>query len=217
MRSLLIFILALFIANATFSQQPTVDEIILPRYVQGLENTPSAKVPYVCRLTIKGLDAGKTYGYYSRFVTDRDPNNTSIGVGLPILVKPGGFKRVTSVTVNPKNANAGTFIADALGTYTGWFAAETVDNAIFKPGSTVYFRVLLNNGGTGITPALRPTAQSPITVISFGSAPTDGSGIYSTPVTGATAKNFVFLYDNQARPVSGSFVEDDGAEDANTV
>src|SRR5689334_6263157 len=127
MRSFLIFIIAILFVNVSFSQQPTVDEIILPRYVQGLKITPLAKVPYVCRLTIRGLDANKTYGYYSRFVSDPDPNNTSIGVGWPILIKPGGFKRVTSVTVNPKNANAGTFTTDALGTYTGWFAAETVD------------------------------------------------------------------------------------------
>src|SRR6478735_6477645 len=105
MRSFLFFIIAILFVNVSFGQL-VVDEIILPRYVQGLETLPSAKVPYVCRLTIRGLDPNKTYGYYSRFVSDPDQANTSIGSGFPILIKPTGFKRVTSVTVNPKNANA---------------------------------------------------------------------------------------------------------------
>lgn len=214
MRSLLIFILALFIANVSLSQ-PTIEDVIMPRYVQGVETGTLAKVPFVCRVTIKGLDPGKTYGYYGRFVADPDPLNTSIGAGYPIFVKPAGFKRVTSVTVNPTNANAGTFTTDALGSYTGWFACETYANAIFTPGKSVYFRVMLNNGNGGVSVSQRATSQKPVKVINFGSGVTDGTGIYSTAVTGATAKNFVFLYDNQAQPVTGSFIEDDGTD--NTV
>lgn len=216
MRSFLIFIVAILLANVAFSQ-PTIEEVILPRYVQGVETSTLAKVPFVCLLTIKGLTPSKTYGFYGRFVSDPDPLNTSIGAGYPIFVKPGGFKRVTSITVNPTNANAGTFITDASGNYTGWFACETVTNTMFTPGSNVYFRVMLNNGNGGISVTQRATSQKPIKVINFGSAPTDGTGIYSTPATGATAKNFVFLYDNQAQPVTGTFIEDDGADDANTT
>jgi uncharacterized protein YaiE (UPF0345 family) len=215
MRSFFTFIFALLLANVSFSQ-PTIEEVILPRYVQGTSGTLT-NVPFVCRLTIKGLTPAKQYGYYNKFVKDPAVTNTSNGEGNPILVKPAGFKRVTSPSVSPTNANAGTFTTDASGNYTGWFACETIVSNTFKPDSTVYFRVMLNNGSGGISVSQRPTAQTPIKVIAFGSALTDGTGIYSTPVTGGTARNFVFLYDHQTQPVSGTFIEDDGVDDANTI
>jgi hypothetical protein len=215
MRSLLLFILALVFANTSFAQ-PTIEEVIFPRYIQGVAASgPLARVPFVCRVTIKGLLPGATYTFYNKFVSD--PTNTSNGEGNPIMVKPAGFKRVTSISLSPISANAGLFTTDANGNYTGWFACESLASTQFTPGNNVYFRIILNNGAGGSTVAHRPTVHTPIKVINFGTAPDNGTGIYSTPVTGATAKNFVFLYDNQAQPLSGSFIEDDGTEDANTT
>lgn len=217
MRSFLIFIVAILLANVSFSQ-PTIEEVIFPRYIQAVATGGTlARVPFVCRVTIKGLLASKQYSFYNKFVADPASTNTSNGEGNPIMVKTTGFKRVTSVSVSPSNANAGLFTTDASGNYTGWFACESIASTAFTPGNNVYFRIMLNNGSGGLTVAQRATAQTPIKVINFGSAPTDGTGIYSTPATGATAKNFVFLYDNQAQPVTGSFIEDDGADDANTT
>ncbi len=216
MRSLLLFISALFFANISFGQA-TIEEVIFPRYIQGVAAGGTlSRVPFVCRVTIKGLNPGATYTYYNKFVSD-PAAATSNGEGIPIMVKPAGFKRVTSVSLSPSNANAGLFTTDGSGNYTGWFACESLASTQFTPGNNVYFRIMLNNGAGGPTVSRRVTAQTPIKVINFGTAPTDGTGVYSTPVTGATAKNFVFLYDNQAQPLTGSFIEDDGAEDANTT
>ncbi|HEY8893605.1 MAG TPA: MBG domain-containing protein [Niastella sp.] len=217
MRSFLIFIVAILLANVSFSQA-VIEEVIFPRYIQGVAAGGTlARVPFVCRVTIRGLLASKQYTYYNKFVADPSSTNTSNGEGNPIMVKTTGFKRVTSVSLSPTNANAGLFTTDASGNYTGWFACESIASTAFTPGNNVYFRIMLNNGSGGSTVAQRVTSQIPIKVINFGSAPTDGTGIYSTPVTGTTAKNFVFLYDNQAQPVTGTFIEDDGVDDANTV
>ncbi len=215
MRSLLLFISVLF-ANISFGQA-TIEEVIFPRYIQGVAAGGTlSRVPFVCRVTIKGLTAGATYTYYNKFVSD-PASATSNGEGIPIMVKPTGFRRVTSVSLSASNANAGLFTTDGSGNYTGWFACESLASTQFTPGNNVYFRIMLNNGAGGPTVSRRVTAQTPIKVINFGTGPTDGTGIYSTPVTGATAKNFVFLYDNQAQPLTGSFIEDDGADDANTA
>jgi hypothetical protein len=216
MRSFLIFIVALLLANVSFSQ-PVIEEVIFPRYIQGVAAGGTlTRVPFVCRVTIRGLTASKQYSFYNKFVAD-PASATSNGEGNPIMVKPAGFKRVTSVSVSPSNANAGLFTTDAAGNYTGWFACESLASSLFTPGNNVYFRIMLNNGNGGISVAARATAQTPIKVINFGSGLTDGTGIYSTPVTGATAKNFVFLYDDQAQPLTGTFIEDDGVDDANTT
>lgn len=219
MRSFFTFIFAILIANVSFGQL-SIEEVLVPRYIQGVGLGGSLnRVPFVCRVTIKGLTPNATYRYYNKFVSAADTAVTSTvnGDGNYILVKPAGFKRVTSASVSPSSANSGELTADASGNYTGWFACESIASSKFTPGNEVYFRIMFNNGGTGTTVAQRATLKMPIKVINFGSTLADGTGIYSTPATGVTAKNFVFLYDNQAQPLTGTFIEDDGAEDANTT
>lgn len=205
-------ILALFISGLSYAQ--SITEILMPQYMQGTGSFNAAddrRVPYVCRLKLNGLLPNKTYRYYTRMVF---PNSSGTsGEGAYILVKANGdFVRVTS----PSLATAGRydeFTTDAAGSYTGWFISEASSSTTFNPGTELKVRVTLNNGNGGIGPVQALTTTSTVKILAFDNTPAGGSSIRSTPVTGATAKNFVFLWDNPAgtgRPVAGSFIESDG-------
>jgi hypothetical protein len=207
----------LLLAGAAKAQ--TITEVFFPKYIQGagtLNAADDRKVPFVCRMKLGGLTPNATYRYYNRFVDD--PNNTtSIGVGGYILVKDtGNFVRVTLASLSTPG-RYGEFVADSTGSYTGWFANEVNSGTAFIPGTSLYFRVLLNNGAGSAAVAHRLTAANPVKVINFGTA-TDslsGTGLRGTPLRNASAKQFVFLYDNllaQGRPVTGTFIESDGTD-----
>jgi hypothetical protein len=73
---------------------------------------------------------------------------------------------------------------------------------------------MLNNGAGGTTVANRVTTSSSATVINFATTAgaNNGSGVYG--LSSATARNFVFLYDNVAgtgRPLAATYVESDGS------
>lgn len=205
-------ILALLISSLSYSQ--SVTELILPQYMQGagtLNAADDRRVPYVCRLKLNGLLPNTTYRYYTRMVHSNASGLS--GEGVYILVKGNGdFVRVTA----PSLGIAGRydeFTTDATGSHTGWFITEASTSSIFKPGNVVKVRVTVNDGNGGIGPKLAFTTTSTIKMLGFNNTSTGGSSIRSTPVIGATAKNFVFLWDNQAgtgRPVTGSFIESDG-------
>jgi uncharacterized protein YjdB len=216
MKRICTIIISLFITGIAFSQ-PSITAVYVPQYMQGAGTQDAAddrKVPFACRLTINGLPGNTTYRYYNKFVSDT--NNTSInGDGNYIVVKQSGqFYRVTSASLSAAN-KYGEFKTDANGSYTGWFAGEANSTITFAPGTKVYVRIMLNNGGTGTGVQTRITAtSSPITVINFGNgaAANTGTGIRSTPAASGTARNFVMLYDNAAgtgRPIAGTFIESD--------
>ena len=197
--------------------QPSITPVYVPQYMQGAGTQDPAddrKVPFACRLTINGLSANTTYRYYNKFVSD--PNNTGInGDGNYIIVKQSGqFYRVTAASLSAAN-KYGEFKTDATGSYTGWFAGEANQTITFSPGTKVYVRIMINNGGTGTGVDKRITAtSSPITIINFGNGATanTGTGIRSTPAASGSARNFVMLYDNAAgtgRPIAGTFIESD--------
>ena len=205
-------LLALLMSGLSHAQ--SITELIMPQYMQGTGSFNAAddrRVPYACRLKLNGLPPNKTYRYYTRMVL---PNSSGTsGEGAYILVKANGdFVRVTS----PSLATAGRydeFTTDATGSYTGWFISEASSTTTFSPGTELKVRVTLNNGNGGIGPVQALTTTSTVKIRAFDNTPGGGSSIRSTPVTGAVAKNFVFLWDNQAgtgRPVAGSFIESDG-------
>lgn len=212
MRSVYTLIVVLFITQFSFSQV-AITPVIFPKYVQGA-GAGTAKVPFVCRAAITGLNPNTTYRYYNRFVsTFADPGN---GEGVYYLIKPNGnLYRASFPSLSGISNNAGVLTTDASGAYTGWFIAEPGSGSasIFVPGSEIYFRIILNNGTTSSSPAHRPTVNIPVKVIDFGSAATEGTAIRSTPVTGGSAKDFVFLWDVTdpagAQPVAGTYVEAD--------
>ncbi|WP_207513517.1 MBG domain-containing protein [Longitalea luteola] len=212
MRSVYTLIIVLFITQLSFGQV-ALTPVIFPRYVQG-GGTNSAKVPFVCRVTITGLNANTTYRYYNRFVTSiTDQGN---GEGVYYLIKPNGsLFRASFPSLSSVSNNAGVLTTDGSGSYTGWFITEPGSGAasIFVPNTEIYFRIILNDGTSSSSPVHRPTVTIPVKVIDFGSGATEGTAIRSTPVTGGTARNFVFLWDVTdpigAQPVSGTYIEAD--------
>lgn len=221
MKSVYTLIIGLLITQLSFSQV-AIKEVIFPQYVQGSGGGTVAKVPHVCRVTITGLLANTAYRYYNRFVsTFTDPGN---GEGTHYLIKSNGtFYRSTFGSLTNGSANAGVLTTDGTGSYTGWFITEpgAGSASIYTPGSQIYFRILLNNGtASSSSVAFRPTAATPVKVINFGATATDGTAIRSTPVTGGTTKNFVFLYDDTdttgLQPITSTYIEADEIDNNTT-
>ena len=203
--------------TGTVTVQPSITEVILPQYMQGVNGTNSNRIPYACYLTINNLTAGATYNYFPAVVIGSDAS-TSNGAGNCIFVNAGGFTRSTGGSL-ASAGNYGTFTANGGGSYSGWFVIEPTGNATrFVPGTNVFIRINLNDGAGGTTVVSRPTTANSATVLNLVAAAgaTNGTGLRGNSL--ATAKNFVVTYDNVAgtgRPISASFIESDGT--ANTV
>jgi hypothetical protein len=71
---------------------------------------------------------------------------------------------------------------------------------------------MLNNGAGGSSVANRLTTSSSIRVINFGTEANVDQGTFLRGISQAPAKNFLFVYDNEAgtgRPISGTIIEND--------
>lgn len=212
-----ITILTAFLLGFTVSYGQTVTELIVPRYVQGINTTTTARVPYMCRLKLDGLNGSKTYRYFARFVSS-SLSSTATGEGGFIAVNPltGNLKRFSSPNVGSYTA-CDTFQTDASGSYTGWFGIDpgSGTTSIFTPGNDLFIRISINNGNNGLSVVTRVNATTPVRVIDFGTTANDGTALRSTPAAGGSAKNFVFLYDSQtpgSQPVAGTVIENDGVD-----
>ncbi|MCP9751973.1 SprB repeat-containing protein [Ferruginibacter sp. HRS2-29] len=215
-----IFIALFMLLSVASFAQPAVTEVYLPKYVQGVGNAnppDDRKVPYVSRMQVTGLTPNATYRYYSLF-GNQPTGNTGVGAYI-VVNQSGNFQRVTAATL----AVAGryqTATADASGSFTAWFIIEPSSDISFAPGSTLYWRIFLNNGNNGSAVVTRITAANPVTVLGWGSGATQGSGLRNTNTGSYTAKNFVLLWDNVAgtgRPETGTFVEDDGTRNLSAL
>ena len=217
------FLIALFLAVTSYGQ--SVTEVFMPLYIQNTQAAPG-KTPYVCRLTINGLDANKTYRYFNRLVPEADTaaSLTTTGSGYYILVNSttGAFRRVIANPVFTVADRYETFTTDASGSYTGWFMSELLHNlSTHVPGNKYFLKIYVNDGGTGTTVAKRMTAPSSITIITFGTTTwnatatttPNSTAIRSTAAAAGVDKNIVMLYDNAAgtgRPIAGTLIEADG-------
>lgn len=212
-----IYLLIFSICNNTFGQTPSIAEVILPQYIQGINTTNNNRVPFAFRVTISGLIPNATYRYFNQVVTNSD-NPTTNGAGNVIFVtNTGNFIRATSPGMNT-NGSYGEFTTNASGTYTGWFITEPTANNRFTPGNYLFMRIMLNNGNNGTTVAHRLTTTDSVRVINFGTnnVSTQGTGIYGNSFV--SSKNFVLLYDNtggNGRPITSTFIEDDGTSGGN--
>ncbi|MFM7106273.1 MAG: hypothetical protein ACKOW8_12195, partial [Flavobacteriales bacterium] len=91
----------------------------------------------------------------------------------------------------------------------------TANSTRFAPGTNVFPRIILNNGGGGTAVALRLTTSNSVKVLSLGATATDGTGLRGN--SSAAGQNFVFCYDNvegTGRPLSGTFIESDGSDNS---
>ncbi|MFM9984891.1 MAG: T9SS type A sorting domain-containing protein [Flavobacteriales bacterium] len=204
--------------SATPVLTPTLTEVIVPQFMQGVNGTNANRIPYGYRVTINNLTANATYRYFNGVVIGSDAS-TSNGAGNAIYTNTTpNWTRTTSPGLSTAGSY-GQFTTDASGSYTGWFVTEPTGNATrFVPGNQVFLRIMLNDGNNGTTVLNRVTTSSSATVVNLvaSAGATNGTGIRG--VSFADAKNFVCLYDNEAgtgRPISTTFVESDGT--ANTT
>lgn len=186
---------------------PTLTEVLVPQYIQGINGTNNDRIPMAYRVTINGLIPSATYRYINQMVTAADSPTTN-GAGNVIFVNPDGtFLRTSSPSME---SVYGQFTANASGSYTGWFAGEATANARFTPGNQVFMRIRINNGLGGTTVANYLTTTSYMTVINFGTQPSDLEGTAIRCESNSAAKNFAFIYPNTAgtgRPLYGTHIE----------
>lgn len=199
-------------ADATTPAGPALSEVIMPQYMQGFNGTNNNRTPFAYRLNFENLNPNATYRYINQMVLGTNPS-TDGGAGNIIFVNPDNtFSRTTSTSFSIAG-QYGEFTTDAAGSFTGWFITEPTGNARFTPGNEVYVRVRLNDGAGGTSAVTYLTSPNPIKVINYGDQANlnEGTGVYGP--SDSDPKNFVFLYDNSSgsgRPITGSFVENDG-------
>jgi hypothetical protein len=190
----------------------------LPKFIQGNTGTNSNRIPFVYRVGISGLTANATYRYFNQVVKSTD-SDTINGSGNCIFVSTSGnFNRSS----NPSLRNIGgygTFITDANGSYEGWFITEPTGNARFLPGSYVFMRIVLNDGGSGTTVSIRLTTSDSVKVVKLDPAMSDSTGTGLRCASSTQSKDFILLYDNPdgaGRPISGAMIENDGTDNNGT-
>lgn len=198
--------------------QPSLESVIIPRFIQGLNGTNNTRVPFAYRVTFSNLLPNSTYKFINQVVTSADLP-TAAGAGNVIFVtETGDFIRTTSTGfVTP--GQFGEFTTNASGSYTGWFVTEPTGNARFEPGNHIFMRIRLNDGAGGTTVQHFLTTADSVKVINFGTEnnAVQGSGVYGRHFS--TARNFAFLYDNVAgtgRPLTGTFIESEGTSGGTT-
>jgi hypothetical protein len=199
-------------ANITAS--PSLTEVILPQFIQGINGTNTNRIPFAYRATLSNLNPNATYRYYNGVVLGTEAA-TSNGAGNVIYPTTTGNWLRSSGPSLATAGNYGEFTTDALGSYTGWFITEPSGNATrFIPGNELLMRIMLNNGAGGSTVVTRLTTTNTVKVINTVNSAGVNNGTGLRGNSGASPKNFVFVYDNEAgtgRPISGSFIESDGS------
>jgi len=205
--------------SRTTASGPTIVEIILPQYIQGLNGTNNQRLPWACRLKLENLVANSTYKYFGQFVVSTDDASTN-GAGIGWFVNSDNtISRNTSVGMSTEGAYS-EFTTDANGSYTGWFMGEPSGNTRFTPGNNLYYRIMLNDGAGGSSVTMRLTTANSFRVINFGTEENVNQGTFLYGVSRSPAKNFVFVYDNvegTGRPIAGSIIENDGLDLSNVT
>lgn len=183
--------------------------VTVPKYT-GSGNT--TRLPIIWRATVQNLTPNKLYRYFVQVARFTDLNTTNSGAGNPLIMDPDSTNFLYTTSPSIKTAGAyGVFKTDASGKYTGWFGAVYTSNARFTKGN--YVIPTISIGDDTLTVFKRALNDS-ILVMAFGSTAADtcGTGIWGKST--GTRKNILVLFDNEAgtgRPLSASYVEDEGA------
>lgn len=200
----------------TSGLEPSLSDVILPRFIQGSVLLKKNRVPFAYYATLTNLTPNSNYRYFNRVVLSSE-SETSTGAGNVIFVNPTTktFTRLTNPDLGIGGAY-GEFTTDANGSFSGWFMTEPTSNATrFIPGNHLFMRIMLNDGNDGTTPVTFLTTQDSVRVISFGTSSSDTAGTAFTVFAAYQPKNFVFLYDNPegtGRPLYGTQVESSGID-----
>lgn len=217
-----------FFCLVTFScftgkSQNYFNEVLLPKYMYG-NSFAGDLVPYVFRAQITGLTPNTVYYFYTMGVLPTD-NKNSNGSGHSIVAsETADFTYFNATSISPPNG--GKFTTNAQGSYTGWFILVPIAHKRFTAGGEIQIQLTVRPSENDVLTgsAVRFYSASTVKMVTWGSGAVNATAIRSTAATGASAKNFVMLYDTENpsatdRPVSGAVVESDGftAPDANTA
>ncbi|MDP2235548.1 MAG: LruC domain-containing protein [Bacteroidales bacterium] len=201
-------------SSATTLGSPSVNEIIVPRYIQGKKEPNNERVPFACRLELINLSPNTTYRYINQVVLASD-GPTFPGAANSIYVNADNtFTRTNNAALSIPG-NYGEFTTNASGSYTGRFITEPTGNDRFMAGNELFIRIRLNDGNNGTSAVTFVTTTSPITVLGFGTTSSANQGTAVRGESDASSKNFVFLYDNESgsgRPIYGTSIESTGAD-----
>jgi hypothetical protein len=185
---------------------------LVPRYLEGNSGTGANRIPFAYLARLEGLLGSHFYRYFNQVVTSRD-SASSNGAGSCIFASPSGpFLRSTTPSL-ATSGSYGTLKTDSSGVYEGWFVTEPNGNSRFAPAGFVFMRICINDGGAGTTVFGRITTTDSVRVVKLGTASDDSSGTGLRGDSSWNPRSFVFVYDDDAgtgRPISGSFVENDG-------
>ncbi|HTF03712.1 MAG TPA: T9SS type A sorting domain-containing protein [Bacteroidia bacterium] len=207
---------SLVLLALTGSAQITVTSAIVPQYIQGNNGTNNNRTPFWCWVELSGLTPGGTYRYYTT-MDSLNASPTSNGAGNSYLINSmsGTVRRTANVSLS-NSAGYDSLLATNAGTYAGWIGCEPTGNGRFTPGTTLYPKLIVNNGAGGATVANRVLLSAyPVTVINYGTtaSATEGTALYDS--LNAAPKNFICLYDNTSgigRPISIAITENDGMD-----
>ncbi|HPS65134.1 MAG TPA: fibronectin type III domain-containing protein, partial [Ignavibacteria bacterium] len=177
--------------DPTFLAQANFISVVCPKY---MASGTSTRLPVALRGTIQGLVPYKTYRYYNLFAISTDIGTSSLGAGIIMIINPvTGICNYASTGSLTTAGSYGTFVADAAGTYTGWFEGLNSGNARFTAGNYVYPSIVIGDSvGTVIS---RYAMNDSIQVLGFSTTAglPNGTGIYGSSF--GIPKNFVSLYD----------------------
>lgn len=193
---------------------PIITEVLIPRYIQGVNGTNNSRLPFAYRATLSNLTPNATYRYLNQIVISTDLPTANGAANVIFVNADNTFTRTSSPSLSTAGGY-GQFTTDANGTFTGWFMNEATGNARFTPGNDVYMRVNLNDGNGGTVVVTRLTGTSPVKVINFGNTADATLGTAIRAESNATPKNFMFLYDNiqgTGRPLYGTSIEATGID-----
>ena len=218
MKTLITFFL-LIVAYTVMAQnltQVNFEGVIVPQYMASGNTT---RLPIVYRATLTNLTPNTTYRFFNQMALRSDIGTTNPGAGNPMFIQPDSLNyRYTTSTSLTTAGGYGTFITNASGSFTGWFAVVNTGNARFTPGNYVIPSIVIgDNAGVLLE---RRALNDSIRVLGFRTDATDtsGTGIWGKSL--ALPKNIILLYNETAgtsKPLTTTYVEDEGVTVASTV
>ena len=179
----------------------------------------ATRLPVTYRATISGLIPNKTYRYYNQAALYTDIGTTAPGAGIIVLISPSTGNYTYASTGSLTTAGGyETFVANASGSFTGWFGLLNSGNVRYTAGNYVMPSVVLGDS-VGIVLS-RYALNDSIKVMAYSASAgaNNATGIYGVSL--GIPKSFIALYDNAAgtgKPLSMTYVENPGITLASIV
>lgn len=197
---------------------PNFGGILVPQY---MPSGTSTRLPVVWKGRVDGLQPNTAYQYSVSLITsgERDTATTSFrGAGNRLFIDSNNWKYSTAYPNFNTGADCDTFYTGGGGEYIGWFCMTNTGNSRFTAGTALYPYIAVRNVNTGII--TRYYCPDSITVLAWGSNPSQdtGTGIWGKSL--APGKSMVALYDNETgfgRPIAMTYAENENFTVPSTV